>query len=297
MIDAMASRLGTGSVPGWPRQTGQTLVLGSSPNPLRQPQNILVRVESSTWHSNPMTVSSSAMTRGSLSKTAHGASTGGAYHRWMPEPVRTASPEHAAPTSLIWAALGAVYVIWSTTYLAIKVVNETLPTLLATSVRFLVAGAVLYGIADPARRSRRRPADPTELACGDDRGGAAVRLRQRRRRVGGADDPERTRRLGDRHGTALDGRHRPDRLPSSASAARGRRARARVRGRRDPGCGVDLGACGHHGPARRHRRIDRVGERLAVPTAGAAPPSHVRGGRHADARRRRDPADPQRRHR
>ncbi len=61
-------------------------MLGSSPNPLRQPQNILVRVESSTWHSNPMTVSSSAMTRGSLSKTAHGASTGGAYHRWMPEP-------------------------------------------------------------------------------------------------------------------------------------------------------------------------------------------------------------------
>jgi drug/metabolite transporter (DMT)-like permease len=44
-------------------------------------------------------------------------------------------------------ALGAVYVIWSTTYLAMRVVNETLPTLLATALRFLVAGSVLYAIA------------------------------------------------------------------------------------------------------------------------------------------------------
>ena len=47
----------------------------------------------------------------------------------------------------VWAALGAVYVIWSTTYLAIRVVNETLPPLLATAIRFLVAGGVLYTIA------------------------------------------------------------------------------------------------------------------------------------------------------
>ena len=37
--------------------------------------------------------------------------------------------------------------IWSTTYLAMRVVNETLPTLLATALRFLVAGSVLYAIA------------------------------------------------------------------------------------------------------------------------------------------------------
>ena len=48
---------------------------------------------------------------------------------------------------MVWAALGAVYVIWSTTYLAIRVVNETLPPLLATAIRFLVAGSVLYAIA------------------------------------------------------------------------------------------------------------------------------------------------------
>ena len=40
-----------------PRQTGQTFVLGSPPNSLRQPQNIFVSVFNSTWHSMPMTAS------------------------------------------------------------------------------------------------------------------------------------------------------------------------------------------------------------------------------------------------
>ncbi len=59
---SMAFSLGTGSEPGWPRHTGQTLVLGGDPNSLRQPQNILVRVASSTWHSSPMTVSYASTT-------------------------------------------------------------------------------------------------------------------------------------------------------------------------------------------------------------------------------------------
>lgn len=50
-------------------------------------------------------------------------------------------------TRMIWLSLGAVYVIWSTTYLAMRVVNQTLPTLLATAVRFLVAGSVLFAIS------------------------------------------------------------------------------------------------------------------------------------------------------
>ena len=48
--------------------------------------------------------------------------------------------------ALIWSALSAVYVIWGTTYLAIRVTNETLPPLMAAGVRFLVAGAVLYAV-------------------------------------------------------------------------------------------------------------------------------------------------------
>ena len=48
--------------------------------------------------------------------------------------------------ALIWTALTAVYIIWGTTYLAIRVSNETLPPLIAAGIRFLVAGAVLYAV-------------------------------------------------------------------------------------------------------------------------------------------------------
>lgn len=51
------------------------------------------------------------------------------------------------PPAAIWTALSAVYVIWGTTYLGIRVANETLPPLLAAGLRFLIAGAVLYAIA------------------------------------------------------------------------------------------------------------------------------------------------------
>jgi drug/metabolite transporter (DMT)-like permease len=45
-----------------------------------------------------------------------------------------------------WVALIAVYIAWGSTYLAIKYVVETMPPLLTASVRFLVAGAVMYAI-------------------------------------------------------------------------------------------------------------------------------------------------------
>ena len=61
-----------------------------------------------------------------------------------PTPDRDASTPGA---KRIWTALGAVYVIWSTTFIAIKLVNETMPPLIATGVRFFVAGAVLLPIA------------------------------------------------------------------------------------------------------------------------------------------------------
>src|SRR4051812_7058251 len=55
IVASMAARLATGSAPGRPRQTGQTWVLGSAPNAVGQPQNILVLVPSSTCVSRPMT--------------------------------------------------------------------------------------------------------------------------------------------------------------------------------------------------------------------------------------------------
>ncbi|HWO69561.1 MAG TPA: EamA family transporter [Actinomycetota bacterium] len=53
------------------------------------------------------------------------------------------APARGVPPALVWGPLGAVYLIWGTTYLAIRIVNQTLPPLLAAAVRFLVAGAVL----------------------------------------------------------------------------------------------------------------------------------------------------------
>jgi drug/metabolite transporter (DMT)-like permease len=47
----------------------------------------------------------------------------------------------------IVAALAAVYVIWGSTYLGIRVAIETLPPLLMSGVRFMVAGGLLYAFA------------------------------------------------------------------------------------------------------------------------------------------------------
>src|SRR6266404_4161901 len=48
-------RLSTGSAPGRPRHTGQTLLLGAAPNCVEQPQKILLAVRSWTWTSSPIT--------------------------------------------------------------------------------------------------------------------------------------------------------------------------------------------------------------------------------------------------
>ena len=45
------------------------------------------------------------------------------------------------------AAFAAVYVIWGSTYLAIKYAIETIPTFLMAGVRFTLAGAILFAIA------------------------------------------------------------------------------------------------------------------------------------------------------
>jgi drug/metabolite transporter (DMT)-like permease len=47
----------------------------------------------------------------------------------------------------VWAALGVVYVVWGSTYLAIDLAVETLPSFLMLAVRFAVAGGVLYLLA------------------------------------------------------------------------------------------------------------------------------------------------------
>jgi drug/metabolite transporter (DMT)-like permease len=73
------------------------------------------------------------------------------------------------------AAFAAVYLLWGSTYLAIRFAIETLPPLLMAGVRFLLAGAVLYafmrlrGQPAPERRHWRSAAliGGLLLVCGN----------------------------------------------------------------------------------------------------------------------------------
>jgi drug/metabolite transporter (DMT)-like permease len=53
----------------------------------------------------------------------------------------------AAPRGLVIAAFAAIYLIWGSTYLAIKVAVETLPPFSMAGIRFVTAGAILYACA------------------------------------------------------------------------------------------------------------------------------------------------------
>lgn len=59
----------------------------------------------------------------------------------------------AASPARVWAALAIVYVVWGSTYLAIELAVRTMPTFLMLSLRFLVAGSILYVIV-AAREGR-----------------------------------------------------------------------------------------------------------------------------------------------
>ena len=43
----------------------------------------------------------------------------------------------------LWLALATIYLVWGSTYLAIRVMVETMPPLLGAGARFLLAGVVL----------------------------------------------------------------------------------------------------------------------------------------------------------
>lgn len=56
---------------------------------------------------------------------------------------------------LVCAAFAAIYVIWGSTYLAIAVAIETIPPFLMAGVRFLLAGALVYGWARLVQRAEK----------------------------------------------------------------------------------------------------------------------------------------------
>ncbi len=50
------------------------------------------------------------------------------------------------PAWLVWAALLVIYLVWGSTYLAIRVAVATMPPLLTAGVRFFVAGLIILAI-------------------------------------------------------------------------------------------------------------------------------------------------------
>jgi drug/metabolite transporter (DMT)-like permease len=63
------------------------------------------------------------------------------------------------------AALATIYIVWGSTYLAIRVMVETMPPLLAAGARFALAGAVFWVALRLARGGRERVrVTPRELA-------------------------------------------------------------------------------------------------------------------------------------
>ena len=75
-----------------------------------------------------------------------------------PDAVRTIRPEDETgaarrATVVAWACLLIVYVVWGSTYLAIRVGVQTMPPLLMAAVRCLVAGLIMFPVAVRARRA------------------------------------------------------------------------------------------------------------------------------------------------
>lgn len=64
----------------------------------------------------------------------------------------------AAPRWQLWTALGLVYIIWGSTYLAIRFAIESVPSFAMLTIRYLAAGGLLYAFmrlrGAPAPRGR-----------------------------------------------------------------------------------------------------------------------------------------------
>ncbi len=70
------------------------------------------------------------------------------------------------PAVAVWVALVTVYVVWGSTYLAIRVVVDTAPPLLAMGTRFVVAGLLVAAVIAVRRGPRALAIPRRELgAC------------------------------------------------------------------------------------------------------------------------------------
>ncbi len=69
----------------------------------------------------------------------------------MNQPAGELSPQRSTSV-MIWTALGAVYLIWGSTYLAIRFTVETTPPFLSAAARFIISGGYSLSMAAPGRR-------------------------------------------------------------------------------------------------------------------------------------------------
>ena len=84
-----------------------------------------------------------------------------------------------APEWQVWTALLIVYFVWGSTYLAISVVDETMPPLLAAGLRHLTAGTILFGLLLVTRKRARAAPVARRVAGRGLRGPGAAAGRQR----------------------------------------------------------------------------------------------------------------------
>lgn len=75
------------------------------------------------------------------------------------EPAKTTS----RPGLSAWAALLVVWLVWGSTYLAIRVADRSIPPFAMAATRYLTAGAILYPLARLA--SRRQVAPPRQAGA------------------------------------------------------------------------------------------------------------------------------------
>src|SRR5687767_16321 len=79
---------------------------------------------------------------------------------------QTVAQENKHSTLVEWSALWTVYLVWGSTYLAIRIVVETIPPLLSAGVRFILAGLIMYTfLAFRGGMSRMRITYKQLLAC------------------------------------------------------------------------------------------------------------------------------------
>src|SRR5262245_33961759 len=80
-----------------------------------------------------------------------------------PAEVSSTRPHRISP--LVWLALGALYLIWGSTYLGIRIVAQYLPAFGPAALRFGAAGVALAGSLAAVRGVRGLRVTPRQLAA------------------------------------------------------------------------------------------------------------------------------------